>query len=277
MSLRLVLAYTLTLALGSTLAAGCYYEDHCVDALEERAPVDPGPGIRNPYSGQCEYYGGGGGGSTGECDDFGGNFTEPAGDRAPLPDWGVCDGFCETLAEEDCLQAAECRAAYADPCADGITQCELVEPAFYECWAVTPGGGYSEDGCNTYDADECSRHNECSAVHTISGGAATGALGPFAYCVDEAGSTDPGSCSEVAECAMPAPDCPEGTVAGVAQGCWTGYCIPLDECDVLPVCSEQTELQCINQENCEPVYEGLDCTCDGEDCTCAEWVFKSCS
>jgi hypothetical protein len=156
--------------------------------------------------------------------------------------------------------------------------CEFVEPTFYQCWAVTPGGGFSEDGCNTYEAEECSRHNECSAVHSITnGGASNGVVGDFGYCIDETGLTDPGSCTETADCAMAPPECPENTVAGVRDGCWTGYCIPLDECETRPSCSEQSEAQCVSREDCEPVYEGLDCTCDGEDCTCAEWVFESCS
>tara|TARA_R110002073_G_scaffold123819_1_gene267620 strand:- start:15614 stop:16447 length:834 start_codon:yes stop_codon:yes gene_type:complete len=277
MSLRLALA----LALASTLAAGCQ-EEYCALEYDRGAPLeDPLPGLRNPYTGQCDYYGGGGGGgggNGGSCGDFGGS-TEPAGDRAPIPDWGICDGFCESLVEDDCLQAEECRGAYSDPCLDGSDgQCEFVEPAFYQCWAVSPGDGYSEEGCSTYDAEECSRHNECSAVHAISnGGDATGVLGVFGYCVDEPGPTDPGSCLGMIECDALAPECPEDTVPGIADGCWTGYCIPVDDCNSLGACSEQSEQQCVGRADCEPVYEGIDCTCDGEDCTCAEWVFESCS
>jgi hypothetical protein len=262
MSLRLALA----LALSSSLAAGCYFEEHCVTTQNDWAPADPGPGQRNPNTGQCDFYGGGG---TGACGDFGGGSAEPAG--ASLTDWGICNSYCETLTEADCLQAEECRGAYVDPCGDAQCDDDL---SFYECWAITPWGGFSDEGCDTYDAEECARHNECSAVH---GFGISGGVGDFGYCIDETGPTDPGSCVGMIACTVDPPDCPEGTVAGMGEGCWTGYCIPLDECESLSACSEQPEEQCVGRADCEPVYEGLDCTCDGEDCTCAEWVFESCS
>ncbi len=41
---------------------------------------------------------------------------------------------------------------------------------------------------------------------------------------------EPGDCYGDAACAMPPPVCPDGTVAGVQGGCWTGSCVPLTAC-----------------------------------------------
>lgn len=274
MSLRLALSFVL----GSALAAGCYYEEQCptIQGDSLGAPQQPDPGQRNPYTGQCESFGGGGGGGGGgtTCGDFGGP-VEAEADRAPLPDWGVCDGFCESLSEADCLAAEECRTSYVDGCPAGFDCDALIEPTFNQCWAVTPGGGFNQDGCNVYDADECARHNECAAVHSGSPGAE---LGNFVYCMDEIGEQpDPGSCEGETLCPTLPPDCPENTVPGIGDGCWTGYCIPVSECEALPACSAQAEDACVGRADCEPVYEGIDCTCVGEDCTCADWVFATCS
>ncbi len=266
MSLRLALA----LALSTSLAAGCYYEDDCV-TLQGNQGADPLPGQRNPYSGQCEYFGGGGGGSGTTCGDYGGPAEPQAADQAPIPDWGFCDGFCEGLVEADCLQAEECRGSYIDSCGGA---CDAA-PSFNQCWAITPGGGFSVDGCNTYDAEECARHNECAAVHGLG---PAGGVGSFFACINEpGGGAPPGSCVGDALCEIVPPECPDGTTPGIADNCYTGFCIPFDECDVLPACNIQSEAQCVSRADCEPTYEGIDCTCNGEDCTCADWVFESCS
>jgi hypothetical protein len=41
---------------------------------------------------------------------------------------------------------------------------------------------------------------------------------------------DPGSCAGPINCLTGEPSCPSGTVAGIANGCWTGFCIPSNEC-----------------------------------------------
>ncbi len=41
---------------------------------------------------------------------------------------------------------------------------------------------------------------------------------------------DPGSCTGNLYCFAMPPACPANTVAGIADGCWTGYCIPSNEC-----------------------------------------------
>ncbi len=53
MSLRLALA----LALTSSLAAGCHYEDDCVvlQGADEAGLAEPAPSLRNPYTGLCDF------------------------------------------------------------------------------------------------------------------------------------------------------------------------------------------------------------------------------
>jgi hypothetical protein len=42
--------------------------------------------------------------------------------------------------------------------------------------------------------------------------------------------TDPGTCGGAVSCSQPPPSCPANTTAGVANGCWTGFCIPNADC-----------------------------------------------
>lgn len=271
MRLRLAFAFALT----SLLATGCYFQDDCV-VLQGNEEADPAPGYRNPYTGRCEFIGGMGGGGGDTCGDFGGPVAPQDEDRAPAftPDWGICYGFCESLGEADCLAAADCRGAYVDDCA-GAGCDESAPPEFAECWAISSSDPFSQAGCDTYDAEECARHSECAAVHAVG---PAGGYGDFAYCADEPGTVgDAGSCIEEAFCEIVPPECPEGSIPGVANGCYTGVCIPFDECDALPACSAQSEAQCVLRGDCEPVYEGIDCTCEGEDCTCADWIFEACN
>ena len=48
-------------------------------------------------------------------------------------------------------------------------------------------------------------------------------------CVPD-GVPDPGTCDGEIWCDGIPPTCPDGTVAGIADGCWTGYCIPVEDC-----------------------------------------------
>ena len=41
---------------------------------------------------------------------------------------------------------------------------------------------------------------------------------------------DPGTCYDPVACDALPPACPSGTIAGVTNGCWSGYCIPEAEC-----------------------------------------------
>ncbi len=262
MSLRLLLLCTLALP----LSISCTGNTECEEDL--RGAPEPYPQAqRNPNTGLCQSYGGGGGGGGGDlCGDY---DQYPAEDQAPIPDWGLCDGYCETLAESDCLAAAECRGSYRDTCAQD-TACS---PEFHQCWAITPTGPYVTDACGSFQAEECARHNECAAVHTWDGTT----LGVFSFCADEPTSDiNAGSCVGEVTCESLPPECPSNTVPGRKDGCWSGFCIPLDECDVIPGCELETEAGCINRDDCQALYEGLNCECTSASCVCESWLFEAC-
>lgn len=129
--------------------------DDCQGAIEGDTAY-PGPGYRNPETGTCEAWGGGG------CYDSGGGAQAE-------PDWAVCDGSCEALDEVSCLAAAECRAAYlgwtCPPWADSEADCLPSMNEFLGCWGIAPSGPAEPEDCWSLDAYACSRHNDCSAVY----------------------------------------------------------------------------------------------------------------
>jgi hypothetical protein len=95
-----------------------------------------------------------------------GTCSSPACDGGSLPpdrtDWAPCDSSCEALTEAACVQAAECRVAYAQ-------SPQLPTSSFYGCWAVAPSGPIDEGGigCDGLDAITCSRHSDCIATYQL--------------------------------------------------------------------------------------------------------------
>jgi len=324
----------LSLLSSSLLTAGCdlYFPGDDDDDCDYGGAADREPGfeeyLRNPESGQCEWFGGGYppcDGTCGPCLDSAENDAL----EAPLPTWAVCSLYCEALDEMTCWATSGCRAAYVD---------EGGSNSFWECWGTDQTGPIQGGGCDALDAYACSLHDDCVAVHSLvlcDGGAEAdqavpepcGGLGWFEYCADEpvgcygdaecgegqrcnAGEVclpppgcedsgnglidcdsacygycvpdevpDPGTCYGEVLCDILTPPCPTGTTPGIRDGCYTGYCIPLSECEDPPVaCSAITdENTCVDRADCAPFYEGIDCVCDEfGTCECADWLFVSC-
>lgn len=282
--------------------------------------VDPGgapgdyydPGLRNPETGQCEYWGGGGG----QCDACGN--CPPVGEgEAPTPTWGSCESGCEGLDQATCEATPACRAIFVD----GDV------PTFAACWPTDTSGPIQGGACDGLGAFDCSLHDDCSAVHGALDDGDPGlvqAIGNFSYCIDEGGGgSQVGSCEGMPTCELATPACPEGTTPGISGDCYTGYCIPLEDCgdgapdpgscygevtddQAPPACPEGTlpgvsnglytgycipegaceeapacaetigEASCIARADCTPIYEGQDCVCEGDVCECAEWTFSHC-
>ena len=136
-------------------------DDSCVGAPEPTpgagdgiALPTNGNGLRDPQTGGCDFFGG--------C---GGPVPETA-DRAPLdvPDWGVCGWPCEQVGSEDaCRQSDACRAIYVASCAGSAAGCDDI--AYASCWPTAPSGPVRGSECGGLDAQECSRHDDCVAVH----------------------------------------------------------------------------------------------------------------
>lgn len=206
--------------------------------------------LRDPTTGTCQAYGYGY-----DCADPCQPCAEPA---IAYPDWGYCDGRCEILDESTCKTTSGCRAVYAGS-------------EFHECWSTSQSGPIQGGNCVGLDANSCSQHDDCVAIH-----AAGAPIGTFASCANETGGVDPGSCVGQVACDALPPACPSGTIPGRTNSCWTGYCIPFAQCDQLPACSELDEMGCIDRDDCAPIYEGQNCSCNGGSCTCQSWTFETC-
>ncbi|MDX2086998.1 MAG: hypothetical protein SFX73_04065 [Kofleriaceae bacterium] len=130
---------------------------------------------------------------------------------APEPVANGCD-------DVDCGFGSHCELQCA-PCAGPDAMCPCAPtcvPDYNACAAVDCAPGYT-------------------CVETCSGTSPTesGTMSPWkceATCVPT-GVGDPGACTGDVYCNAIAPACPVGTVAGIANGCWTGYCIPEAACN----------------------------------------------
>jgi hypothetical protein len=166
------------------------------EACLPEAPICDGGGapwptdeLRNPFTGQCEQFGGGG------CDE--------QLDPPQLPDWAVCHA-CSGLDEATCLVADGCRAAYVDPAAGG--DAALV---YLECFGTAPSGPV-HGSCVNLDAQECSRHDDCAAVYAAD-------VPFFERCIAEQPTVEPApACAEVHD---------EATCIDLVDGCLaSGQC-----------------------------------------------------
>jgi hypothetical protein len=84
-----------------------------------------------------------------------------------------------------------------------------------------------------------------------------------------------GTCvSNQDECPGVDVDCPPGTVKTCPlNGCEADCTCELPD----PVaCSTLPESACIERNECTPLYQGVDCICDDQGCTCNDWDFSSC-
>ncbi len=339
---RLFICLALSTALAS---AGCslYFggdddDDICTFGGDAPQPGTPA-GYVNPTTGECEYFGGGGGWCDPRCDSACASEGAVADEAVAQPSWAMCESSCTGLDEQTCLDTPGCRAGYVDECSTGGCA-----PQFRECWATDQTGPVQGGTCEGLDAWECSRHDDCIAVHSGCASDPAGnadriacPIGNFDRCAAEpttpdngcfgdsdckadercnaaevclpapgcGGSnptdpnggeglvpcpdvcygecvprvTDPGECYTEALCDMITPACPTGSLPGVKDGCYTGYCIPVAECpDMPPACETVTsEATCIARVECTGLYEGVGCTCDPSGCVCDEWVFQSCT
>ncbi len=326
-TIRYLIPFT-ALLLVAMASPGCqiYIEDDEYEPLPVPPPdagPDPcrdGPGpapalieLRDPFSGQCIIVDV----DLPICDPRCGPCPAPP----PLPTWGPCLNHCSGLDELSCLVTSDCRAGYIDT-AEGR--------AFHDCWATDSTGPLQGQGCDERDAWDCSRYQDCVAVHrgtltapNIPPEVPSLALGEFAYCAAEpakcnsaddcqvgescdTGDTlclvacdsatlddcpctgicrpatepepdpDPGLCYGEVFCDGLPPDCPGGTVPGIDNGCWSGACIALADCEDPPlVCADIAgEDECV-AAGCQPVYRGEACTCD-PDCSCERWIYQRC-
>ncbi|HTJ44257.1 MAG TPA: hypothetical protein VL463_19270 [Kofleriaceae bacterium] len=132
-----------------------------------------------------------------------------------IPEPGTIGDVCAGV---DCGPGAHCeQQCYpcdkANPNDGCMSSCSAVcVPDQDSCANVDCGPGYHcEETCKT-----CGDPNTpCPDYCTVS-------------CVPD--TSDPGDCYGTVTCNSAPPACPADTTPGVANGCYTGYCIPISEC-----------------------------------------------
>src|SRR5690606_21565469 len=100
------------------------------------------------------------------------------------------------------------------------------------------------------------------------------------------GSDPTGDCAGEVTCNLGRPTCPEGQVALIFDGCYTGECKAIGECATAPACAAfGHESDCLADGSCAVAYTGINCKkpdntpCQAgdTDCTCDSYQFASCS
>jgi hypothetical protein len=243
------------------------------------APAYPNNQLRDPYTGQCAEYG-----YDYPCDDTCGGHCPPQPD-VEYPDYGSCHSICDGLTETACIQSPGCFAAYADnPLADGPN-------VFKGCWQTAPSGPI-HGMCSGNDAQQCSRHDDCSAVYIDSNSTlqfeecvpenGSGCDCAMGYHCEEACTGDPSaitcttSCVEDLTCE--AVDCGPGyTCAEVCEIDANGVSTCHPSCVVDQACEAlATEDTCKARSDCTPVYDGQNCTCTLNGCSCEVLTYERC-
>jgi hypothetical protein len=201
-------------------------------------------------------------GSNGSCTADGqcpnGSYCDAAAGFC-IPSWG-----CNTNA--DCGVGWECNAdgtCIPMPCAaDG--------DCFEGCACETDTGVCQETGFCETDADcapWCDEAGNCTNLECDED------RGTCTWPVSQPPPPPPVSCSGTITCSEGAPVCPTGETAAISDGCYTGSCIAVADCDVPPLatCDRiQNVNQCISRTDCEAVWTGENCSCNdgGTACDC---------
>lgn len=203
-------------------------DDDCLLPPAEDQPL-PGPRTsialqRNPQTLVCEAVGGGPGTCNPQC----GPCPETS-ELAPVPSWGFCFSACESLDEAQCASDPSCRVIKDAECAISGT----CETDFLACVVTDQFTDPTLDCTQLTDADSCSRNPACTAYHLSTGCTLDNndpsCTAEFAFCGPEGRGA--GRCFDQAACDRTPPNCPAGTTAGVADGCFTDACIPNDLCE----------------------------------------------
>jgi hypothetical protein len=238
--------YLALLATSLVLISGCMFafdgppgsggdDDDCLIAEPAIAPAP----LRNPQTLTCDSFGSPCNPECGPCPELIAEVT--ASDiTSPLPPWGICDSPCEGLSEAACTQNTACRVVRDAECAVS-PGCTL---DFIGCFPTSQVTRTDIDCFSARDGFTCSESSACTAYHRASNTASASASAgltsppppqrtlPFAMCAPEGKS--PGRCYAPVSCDLAAPACPTNTTPGIANGCYTGACIPTDVCGPVP-------------------------------------------
>ena len=175
----------------------------------------------------------------------------------------VQGGGCWNLDAQECSRHDDCALYYGYDgdiphdalIAPSFTRCGP-EPTTQGCAAVDCGPGYHcEEQCYACDGKtgpcdpSCTpmcvpdTNNSCTSVLCGPGFECVevcdtmqptpGGMLPPGHCYPACvpvGGGDPGECTGPVTCFHGQPACPTGTVPGILDGCWSGYCIPDNAC-----------------------------------------------
>lgn len=187
-----------------------------LDTRGNNSDLAPLPALLNPETLACETFNPSG------CDPACGPCDPPD----DIPTWAYC-GTCTGSDEATCLVATGCRAVYDYACYTGDGPCTAEVP-YLGCYG-TDLTGPIHGACDGLGAFECSQHDDCIALHsTANCPADTSCVAEFVQCVNETTCWGPVTCD-----AAP-PSCPPGSTPEIRNGCYTGQCKPLSECEAPP-------------------------------------------
>jgi hypothetical protein len=201
--------------------------------------------LRNPDTGQCQVFQG-----CGSC--------EPAC-GVDIPAWATCTGACEQITTAAaCMATPNCHAAFQGT-------------SFWGCWDLEPDPS-APAMCAGLNADQCTGRDDCIGIY----GQNDNVQAPvsFTRCAAETG----GACDSDTDCVFGDTcdwtDCPP-TGPGADSAC-LGTCVA-QQPPPPPACSTlTTESSCKARTDCEPIYNGMNCTCDPQGCTCQIETFAYC-
>ncbi|MGE0550841.1 MAG: hypothetical protein AB7O24_29700 [Kofleriaceae bacterium] len=293
------------------LSSGCsfYFDDDddiCEGPTTGAGAQEATPQYRDPLTGVCQNIGWSG------CDPRCGECPDTA-DQA-FPDWASCYGTCEGRDEGTCLATSGCRAIYnAGANGNEFYGCWGVAPSGPVqgggCTGLDAYQCSRHDDCAAYyypSGDWPS--GDWGNGDGPSGGAGDAVNTPFQYCAPEPifdtcneadpclpgshceqhcygpnGDDGPGSMCipvcvpDVSSCAMidcgPGYECVDSCTpsGGLGPPVCEGMCVATTACEALA-----TEMECTALGECTPVYEGEECTCYPNGCSCEILTYERC-
>ena len=228
-----------------TLLAGCDLYTHGGDDVcttNGYGADAPAYQQRDPSTGICTYYGGGGGNCTYDSNGCCQYYETPVAVPAP---GSYCSGACEGLDENTCSTTYGCHAAYEEtgPYPD-VVDSSGSQTQFAGCWDIQPLNPIEGGDCTQLDAWTCAQHDDCVSI--FGGVAAAGDQAGYGYFAQCAAETPTDACAGI--------DC------GVGATCET-QCYPCDPTDGSNGCMSGCGAVCVPDQTCDNVDCGPGYTC----------------
>jgi hypothetical protein len=215
----------------------------------------------------------------------GGMTTPPGGFECKDNSDCAAGCFCQNgLCEEAgfCTQDSDCGMGFT--CDESRSSCvPETEPPAVSCGADNDCA--TGEYCNP-DTLKCEATCTCATdAEAVTGG--------YDYCDETRGTCLPGAdprgdCAGTVAptCNVARPACPQGSVAMLSDGCFTGFCQVISACANTPECTAyRYDADCRGDTSCASSYTGTNCkkpdntACQAGDtnCTCATYTFASCN